>query len=125
MKCRRAFTLVELLVVIAIIAILASLVLTALSMAKEKSYRAQCINNYKQLAAAFQMYADDHHDQLPGPVWLGFYEEYDNIDSTRLCRITSPLTWDCLRPNKLPRTHCWPDALRRRGIGRHPTQTRR
>jgi prepilin-type N-terminal cleavage/methylation domain-containing protein len=84
MKSRRAFTLVELLVVIAIIGILASLLLGALAMAKEKSYRAQCINNYKQLALAIQMYADDHGDQLPGPVWLGFYEEYDNNDTTRL-----------------------------------------
>jgi prepilin-type N-terminal cleavage/methylation domain-containing protein len=84
MKSRRAFTLVELLVVIAIIAILAALLLPALAMAKEKSYRTHCINNFKQLALAIQMYADDHVDQLPGPVWLGLYEEYDNVDFTRM-----------------------------------------
>lgn len=84
MRSRRAFTLIELLVVIAIIAILAALLLPVLAMAKEKSYRAQCINNFKQLAAAIQMYADDHADQLPGPVWQGFYENYDNIDFKRL-----------------------------------------
>jgi prepilin-type N-terminal cleavage/methylation domain-containing protein/prepilin-type processing-associated H-X9-DG protein len=84
MRSRRAFTLVELLVVIAIIAILASLLLTALSVAKEKSGRAQCINNFKQLALGIQMYADDHGDQLPGSVWQGFWENYDNVDSKRL-----------------------------------------
>lgn len=80
----RGFTLLELLVVVAIIAILASLLLPALSKVKANSYRAQCVNNFKQLAAAFELYADDHGDQLPGPAWLGFYEEYDNIDFTRL-----------------------------------------
>jgi len=81
---RRAFTLVELLVVIAIIAILAALLLPVLSVAKEKGYRTQCLNNFKQLGVSFQLYVDDHGDQLPGPVWLGFYEEYDNVDFTRL-----------------------------------------
>jgi prepilin-type N-terminal cleavage/methylation domain-containing protein len=84
MKRRQAFTLVEMLVVVAIIAILAALLLPALSMAKQKSYRTQCINNLKQMSIAFQNYADDHGDQLPGPVWQGFYEEYDNQDYARL-----------------------------------------
>jgi prepilin-type N-terminal cleavage/methylation domain-containing protein len=83
-KSKRAFTLVEMLVVIAIIGILASLLLTALSQAKEKGYRTQCLNNFKQLALGIQMYADDHGDQLPGPVWQGFWEAYDNVDSKRL-----------------------------------------
>jgi prepilin-type N-terminal cleavage/methylation domain-containing protein/prepilin-type processing-associated H-X9-DG protein len=81
---KRAFTLIELLVVIAIIAILAALLLPVLSAAKEKGYRAQCINNFKQLAVAIQVYTDDHGDQLPGPVWQGFYENYDNSDYVRL-----------------------------------------
>lgn len=84
MKSRGGFTLIEMLVVVAIIGILAALLLAALARAKEKAGRAQCVNNFKQLAIAFQTYADDHGGQLPGPVWLGFYEEYDNVDAVRM-----------------------------------------
>ncbi len=65
-----AFTLIELLVVIAIIAILAAMLLPALSKAKQSGYRVVDLNNLKQLGVAMNLVVSDNNDNMPWANWL-------------------------------------------------------
>ena len=111
MNHKRGFTLIELLVVIAILAIVASLLLPALSRSKQKAKAALCLNNLKELGLGCSLYALDNHDRLPETShqtasWIGKLADYGlgsvyvcPLDTNGMNRITSYAINDFLTPH--------------------------
>jgi prepilin-type N-terminal cleavage/methylation domain-containing protein len=79
MKTKQSFTLIELLVVIAVIAILAALLLPALSRARASSRRAACTGNVRQINLAVHLYADDHGDAMAFYTNSIYFDYKENI----------------------------------------------
>ncbi len=90
---RQGFTLIELLVVIAIIAILAGILLPALSRAKAKAQGMLCLNNTRQLGLAWMLYADDHNGRLAYNLG-GDIKGRTVADRTNINWVNNVMTWD-------------------------------
>ena len=111
MTTRRAFTLIEVLVVIAVIALIAAMLLPALSKARESGRRAACASNLRQLNVAVSIYAGENEGDFPPTNqtnrWPAqFFRGYENLD-VLLCPSdrTSPARDVGVKPDEAPRSY--------------------
>jgi prepilin-type N-terminal cleavage/methylation domain-containing protein/prepilin-type processing-associated H-X9-DG protein len=119
-QARYGFTLIELLVVIAIIAILAALLLPALTRAKLKAQGVQCMNNHRQLAFAWRMYTEDNRDMLLfASSWpVGVFNEYAWCNGKIDFSPGNSSNWDPKRD--IERSLMWPYCGKNISIWRCP-----